>query len=175
MMDVGRGNILAFTELFNRHKSEVVNFLYRQCGDYSRAEDFAQECFLKVYQNAANYRAEGKFRNWLLTVALNLARSRLSVMKEKMKPMAVDPEIADKSAGPSTKIEKREMQTVIQDVLNRLPAEQREVITLKHYHNLKFGEIAVILDCPVETVKSRMRYGLLKLLELLKGTGYEVP
>jgi len=174
VLDVSRGNILAFTELFNRHKSEVVNFVYRQCGDYAKAEDIAQECFLKVYHNASSYQGKGKLKNWLLTIALNITRSMLVRMSERNKPVALDPQIVDKGEGPSTRFQRSEMETTIQEALNQLPAEQKEVISLRHFHDLKFGEIAIILNCPVETVKSRMRYGLLKLLELLKGTGYEM-
>ena len=173
MGKVRQGNIAAFTELFNRYKSEIINFIYRQCGDYGKAEDITQECFLRIYHNAGSYKSKGKFRNWALTIALNATRSLLVKKDEKNRPLNLDFDIADKTVTLEKIIEKKEAETIIQDALNKLPAEQKEIIILRHYHDLKFSEIANILDCPVETVKSRMRYGLLKLLELLKGTGYE--
>lgn len=173
MKGVRQGNIVAFTELFNKYKSEVVNFIYRQCGDYGKAEDITQECFLRIYHNAGTYKNKGKFRNWVLTIALNLTRTVLVKKSEKSKTLSLDREIADKAPGLEKTIEKREVETIIQEALNKLPAEQREILVLRHYHDLKFSEIAEILNCPVETVKSRMKYGLLKLYELLKGSGYE--
>jgi RNA polymerase sigma-70 factor (ECF subfamily) len=77
MENICRGNDDAFTELFNRYKSGVVNFVYRQCGDYGKSEDIAQECFLRVYNNARSYKANGKFKNWILTIAVNVTRSIL--------------------------------------------------------------------------------------------------
>lgn len=173
MKGVCQGDIAAFTELFNRYKLDVVNFIYRQCGDYVKSEDITQECFLRIYNNARSYKGKGKFRNWLLTIALNVTRSVLVKKSEKNRSLNLDYEIADKRGGFEKTIEKREIETIIQEALNKLPAEQREIIVLRHYQDLKFSEIAEMLDCPVETVKSRMRYGLLKLLDLLKGSGYE--
>lgn len=182
MREMVQGNILSFTELFNRYQSQVINFLYRLTNDYGKAEDMAQDCFLRVYHNAAAYKQQGKFKAWLFTVALNLARTCLSRSAERMKPISLESPDSDSTQGivlkdnspsPSAVVERMETEEMVRAAVEELPLEQREVILLKHFHNLKFNEIAIILDCPVDTVKSRMRYGLLKLLSLLKGKGYD--
>jgi RNA polymerase sigma-70 factor (ECF subfamily) len=173
MIEVYKGHEPAFAELFNRYKSEVVNYLYRQCGDYGKAEDLTQECFLRVHRNSGTYKGRGKFRGWLLTIATNVNRSSAVKKKEKNKTLSINQDIADKIEGTVKNVENKEAKEIVQTALESLPEEQKEVVVLKHFHGLKFTEISEILDCPVETVKSRMRYGLLKLAELLKGTGYE--
>lgn len=176
MLCVSRGDTNAFAALFERYKADVVNFLCRQCGDYSKAEDIAQECFIRVFKNSGSYKPEGKFRNWLMTVAVNLNRSSAVKLSEKNRPGSIEncACLKDAAQQPHSDIEMKEMQSVIQNALNNLPPEQREVVVLRHFQNMKFDEISSVLDCPVDTVKSRMRYGLLKLFELLKGTGYEL-
>lgn len=176
MICVSRGDTNAFAALFERYKADVINFLYRQCGDYSRAEDVAQECFIRIFKNSGSYKPEGKFRNWLMTVAVNLYRSSAVKLSEKNKPEPIEncAGLKDDTRRPHSDIEMKEMQSVIQNALNNLPPEQREVVVLRHFQDMKFDEISIVLDCPVDTVKSRMRYGLLKLFESLKGTGYEL-
>jgi RNA polymerase sigma factor (sigma-70 family) len=174
MREVADGDVAAFTELFERHKHDVVNFLHRHCGDHGRAEDFAQECFLRVYRGAADYRPGGKFKGWLLMIAINVCRSQVGKTVEKVRHVQMAPELVATESRAGKGLEETEMRAAVQKALSDIPEEQREVIVLRHFRGMKFTEIAAMLSCPVETVKSRMHYGMLKLLDLLKDRGCDV-
>jgi len=77
--------------------------------------------------------------------------------------------ITASGGGPAEPAESSEIAGRVRAALDELPVEQREVIVMKEFQGLKFDEIAGVLGCPVGTVKSRMRYGTLKLAELLQG------
>jgi len=77
------GDVEAFTLLVHRYKNKLVSTAYRVVGDYAKAEDIAQETFLRVHRNAHRYRSIARFSTWIYTIALNVARNELRNTKRK--------------------------------------------------------------------------------------------
>lgn len=167
----------AFRELVSRHMHGVFNFMARHTSP-RMADDLAQEVFLRVVERKALFKHESRFSTWLYAIARNLGvdtlrklahRRHASLDEEGPGGASLVEEIGDDRAeGRGDAVaETRETGERIQAALAALPEEQREVFLLREVGELPFQEIALITGASENTVKSRMRYALLKLRELL--------
>jgi RNA polymerase sigma-70 factor (ECF subfamily) len=151
------GDRHAFNELVCRHRSGVVNVVYRMCGDAELAEEAAQEAFLRAWQHLPSYNPLYAFRSWLYRIAVNAAldalrreRPGLDEPDELPHPNPIQPEAALESA--------QRAELVRQAVL-ALPPACRAVVVLREYEGLSYQEIGMALGIPVGTVMSRLSYG----------------
>jgi RNA polymerase sigma-70 factor (ECF subfamily) len=163
------GDKAAFDSLVLRHKDRVFNLCYRLLGDYEEANDSAQETFIKVYGSLKKFRFESAFYTWLYRIAVNTCKNKLksSAFRQKMKMVPVDNpvsgnrsqpgrEIQDESQSPAMELEKKERMRVIQEAINALPPEQKEVVTLRDIEGFSYEEVAEITGFNLGTVKSRL-------------------
>ncbi len=174
------GDVRAFELLVTRHRKAVYNFIVRFVRDAAQAEDVLQETFLRVIKSADAYEKQAKFTTWLYTIARNLCVDAARRGKHRRAasldaPVNNDPEapalierIADAGAGVDRQAIGRQMALRMQEAIAQLPDEQREIFILREVNDLQFNEIADIVGCPENTVKSRMRYALEKLREALE-------
>jgi RNA polymerase sigma-70 factor, ECF subfamily len=174
------GDVDAFTELYERHLKGLLNFFFRLCWDRSLAEDFAQEVLLRVFKSAARWEPNAKFTTYLYRIARNhwIDHCRLlSTQKENVslqtrvggpdsQATLVD-RLPDDIRPPEHDLDRRELYEAIMNALEELPEEQRLVFILSEVEDLKYQEIAEILDIPLGTVKSRMHTAVHRLQELL--------
>lgn len=177
------GDVRAFEALVRRHRSPVFGFLLRLTGDRGRAEDLAQEAFLRVVKAAGGWEARARFTTWLYTVARNLAldEARRAAFRraEPLDPPATDgaparPEPAADDAAPDRAAGSALLRPRLEAALASLPPEQREVFLLREHAGLPFREIAEVTGTPENTVKSRMRYALEALRARLEAMGIGV-
>jgi len=148
----------------------VRRFLFGMCGDWHVAEDLAQESLLKAWRSRANFNGRANFRTWVFAIARNtwidyLRRRRVRGTEETM-----DQATATISTAPSpvAAASGREFSTQMELALTKLPPEQREALAMRESDGLTFPEIARLLELPVATVKSRVRYALTKLADELR-------
>jgi RNA polymerase sigma-70 factor (ECF subfamily) len=164
---VKNGSHNAFELILRRYRDNVYGYMRSLLKDPALADDASQEVFLRMFRAAPHYRpAEGgRFKYWLFTIAANVARN---VHRSKKPAVTIDAarDIPAPIQEPSDDAERSER---VRQAIESLPEEQKQVVLLKEYQGLKFEEIARLLDISVNTAKSRMRYGLLKLSELLRG------
>jgi RNA polymerase sigma-70 factor (ECF subfamily) len=161
----GRGDLEAFGELVQRYKDPVVTFVYRYLGDFDRAEDIAQETFMRVLRGASSYRREAKFSTWLYTIAANLARDELRRLARRatgsLQEMHDEPGIyidnlASDSLSPVEELQRKETRDLVNRCLQMLPEPEREVLIMKDLLDSSYEEIAEAIDIPMGTVKSRL-------------------
>ena len=148
----------------------VRRFMFGMCGDWHVAEDLAQESLLKAWRSRANFDGRANVRTWVFAIARNawldyLRRRRVRGVEETM-----DQAIATASTAPCpvASASGREFATQMELALARLPAEQREALAMRESDGLTFPEIARLLELPIATVKSRVRYALAKLANELR-------
>lgn len=159
------GHIPAFNILVKRWECAIYNFTLRYIGDADEAQDLCQKTFIRAYRNLGTLREPDKFTSWIYQIALNTckdeSRRRLHLSLDTLQETS-DPTLP--STPPATFPDALAHQQKIRDLLNRalqtLPEEQRVVIIMKEYQGLKFTEIADALKTPVNTIKSRLYYGL---------------
>ncbi len=153
-----RGDVEAYNLLISRWERRVFNYLLRLIAHREDAMDVSQEVFLKAYQNLAKLDDPERFSAWLFRIAHNEAYTLL----RKRRP---EEEVADYHGVMDWggKMLPVELSLAVESALKVLSDDQREAVLLKVYQGFKFDEIAVIQDCPVSTVKSRV-YTALDLL-----------
>lgn len=170
------GERAAFTLLVRRHQTALYNFALRQLGNGSSAEEVVQEAFVRVVQNAAEFRHSARFTSWLYTIARNLCVDAIRRRALRRHPSLDEPQRPDEAGGPtlgdrtpdaSASVERSvasgEIRECVLSAIAELPDDQREVFLLREVSNLPFKEIAEIVGAPENTVKSRMRYALERL------------
>lgn len=165
LLRVGQGDREAFARLYALTRGAVYALALSLLRDAHEAQDVAQDVFVKVWESAPAYRPQGSPMAWLLTVARNLARSRL---RQSGRQIELDEEAwnAIPAAAPEVSPEDRQL---LQGALARLGAEEREIVLLHAVTGLKHREIAVLLELPLSTVLSKYHRGLKKLRAQMKG------
>ena len=170
-----QGNSYAMEVLVNRHKVRIYTSIYVLVKDKYLAEDLFQDLFIKVIETfrAGKYKEENKFVQWAMRIAHNLCVDHFR--KIKSKPIIKTSEGTDifdllNFAEPTVEdaIMKTQSNEKIMKLVCLLPEDQREVIILRHFADLKFREISKILNCSVNTALGRMRYALLNLRKLIE-------
>jgi len=174
------GDVRAFELLVTRHRKALFNFILRFVRDTAQAEDVTQETFLRLVKGADAYERQAKFTTWLYTIARNLCVDAARRGKHR-KAASLDAPLGDEdgsaslldlvpdgAAGVDRQAQSRELAVRLRQAIEALPDEQREIFLLREVADLQFNEIANVIGCPENTVKSRMRYALEKLREALE-------
>jgi RNA polymerase sigma-70 factor (ECF subfamily) len=173
------GDRSAFTVLVRRHQGPLYHFAFRQLRSAPAAEDVVQETFVRVVQNAADFKHEARFTTWVYTIARNLCIDQLRKRAHRKHPSLDEARgedgegrtlgelVPDKKADTERLASSSEIKERIAQAVAKLPDDQREVFLMREVANLPFKEIAEITGVPENTVKSRMRYALERLQEAL--------
>jgi RNA polymerase sigma-70 factor, ECF subfamily len=177
------GNTSAFNRLVSRWQKKIFHFAYRYTCSSEAAKDISQETFIRAYKNLVYLQDHDRFPGWLYRIAMNACldhkkkRRRRHISLDELDQQAqqghnLPPELwtAEKEH-PDQNVQRYELQEIIQKALATLPEEQRIVVIMKQYQDLKFTEIADILQESVNTVKTRMYSGLANLRQNLNVDG----
>jgi RNA polymerase sigma factor (sigma-70 family) len=165
----------ALEVLISRHKSRIFTSIYLLVQDKYLAEDIFQELFIKVIETlrAGKYKEENRFVQWAMRIGHNLCIDHFRKVKGKpvirtSEGMDIFDTIQFADSNAEENIMKKESHAQVMKLVNFLPEEQREIIILRHFADLKFREISEILNCSVNTALGRMRYGLLNLRKMIE-------
>ena len=167
----------AFARLVARWEQPIRRLCIRMTGDEHRGEDLAQEAFARVFANRQAFDVDRKFSTWLWRIALNLCHEearRVGRRGERTVDMGASDD--DPLPGPRPvdhdephgRAVRAEQARLVRGALQRIPEPNRAVVVLREYENLKFREIAEVLDVPEGTVKWRMAQAMTQLAEQLK-------
>ena len=157
------GREASFEELVRRYQRPIAAYVYRMVGDYDSALDLTQEVFIKVYNSLARYRSEFKFSTWIYKIAHNAAIDHLRryAVREQAVTSGFDTEGRDtpvegRRLTPEQESERSERRSEVEMVVEMLPCAYRELIVLRHSHDLSYDEIAEVTGLPLGTVKNRL-------------------
>ncbi|MBN2371892.1 MAG: sigma-70 family RNA polymerase sigma factor [Vicinamibacteria bacterium] len=176
-----QGDETAFEALVVRHESHVYRLARRMLGDPDEALDATQETFLRVFRGIGSFRGDARFRTWVIGIALNVCRSRLTsaARRERLKSVCLEHEnpetgerrdypIPDPSPDPEAMAMGEELRIALDRALASLSVEHRTILLLREMQDLDYENLARALACPVGTVKSRLcraREALRKAME----------
>lgn len=172
------GDVEAFAVLVERHQKKMFNLAFRMTGDHEEAAEVVQETFLSAFRAIKKFRGEASFATWLTGIALNHARNRRKQLKTRAHyvPLSLDEAREDREGNPRydppsgdppalEQVEKKALQEAVQEAINALDEEAREVLILRDIQEYSYEEIAKVLKIPDGTVKSR----IFRAREALKG------
>ena len=177
-----QGDQEAFGELVRLYEKKVYALTLRMCKNPDDAAEAAQEAFLAAWQGLKFFRGEASFSTWLYRLASNACVDLLR--KEQRHRAAAGPslndadtyiEVADDAATPQELAERSELREQIEEGLQSLSPEHREVLILRELHQLSYDEIAQTLDLDTGTVKSRISRGRKALRNFLLQSGNFSP
>jgi RNA polymerase sigma-70 factor (ECF subfamily) len=176
-----KGSRDAFEELFARHHRKVIHFAYRMTGDKARAEEAAQEIFLRIARAAFTWQPTARFSTWMYTIA---RRTTLNYIRDEREeggkvPILPGEEGQDGSPalqfpGPAARNPEEmawsaEIQERFIEALQRLPETCRSAFVLNRGDGLSYEETAAVLGITIQAVKSRIFRAREMLMESLSG------
>jgi RNA polymerase sigma factor (sigma-70 family) len=150
-----QGDVDAFTVLVDRFRIPALRFAYGIAGD--DAEDAVQDAFVKAFRSLGGFRTDAAFRPWLFTIVANEARNRRrSATRRHRLDLQVRAQPQSVGAAADDVVARDDQRRRLVDATASLPDRHREVIALRYFAGLSESETAVVLSCPVGTVKSRL-------------------
>lgn len=165
------GDVTAFERLVMRWDGEVLNLAYRLCGNADDACDIRQLTFVRVHRGLANFRAEAAFSTWLYRIVVNLCRdhlrsreSRGRIGRSGFDERVLDHGMTDAHPDP---VERSERAGAVAQAVGRLRFDLREPLVLRHYHGMRFADIASVLGTPERTIRARVARAMQELREAL--------
>ncbi len=170
-----KGDPSAIETLITRHRSKVYTYILLTIKNQQLAEDLFQETFIKVIQSlrGGKYKDNGRFLSWVIRIAHNLIIDHFRKEKQMNSVSNDDTEVdllnskkfSDKNIEEI--IVSSQIKSELRTLINELPADQREVVLLRHYGELSFKEIADQTGVSINTALGRMRYALINLRKMI--------
>lgn len=175
----------AFGQIVERYQAQLVGFVNRQLRDLQKAEDIAQETFMRVYAKSSAYLPRGEFSGWLYRIARNMIVDDSRRQNGDMigKALSTDwvyqnenvIQLESDSPAIGDSLESAEMSEWIGEYLDRLPEEQRMTFILNVCVGLSLPEVAEAMETSLPTTKSRLRLAKEKIRDYLKCRGIDDP
>jgi len=160
------GNSKAGAALFERHWHSITRFFSTKVGP--AREDLVQQTFLACIESQQRYRGDANFRTYLLGIARFILLRHLR--SERRVPQVFDPasmSLAASACSYTSVVFARREHARLVAALQTLPLDTQTTLELHYWQGLKICEIAIIMECPINTIKARLRRGRLALAERL--------
>jgi RNA polymerase sigma-70 factor (ECF subfamily) len=162
---VQQGDKKAFDLLVLKYQTRVSKLVARFLRNQSDVPDVVQDTFIKAYRALPSFRGDSAFYTWIYRIAINTAKNHLVSMGRKSPASSIDIQDAEDYgvsdwlkdyATPERKVLADEIQVNINQAVSQLPSDLREAIMLREMEGLSYEEIAIAMDCPIGTVRSRI-------------------
>jgi len=176
-----RGDLSAFEALVAKHQKRMLNTAFRIIGEYEDACEVTQDAFVSAHRKLKDFRAEAKFSTWLTAITVNLSKNRLKrlIIKQNREPVSLDapirtddgelmPDPPSKEQSVLDRMERQEVKKKVQDCIQALEPDFREVLVLRDMQDFSYEEIGGMLKVAAGTVKSRLFRARESVKECLK-------
>ncbi len=158
----------AFEDLYRLYHPRLTRFLRNIVGRPSVVEEVLNDTLMVVWDQPERYNGQSKVSTWIFAIAyrkgLNARRSQDEPMEDKLADIRASDE-----PGPDRPLDRSQLQQVLLSAMSELSADHRAVVDLTYFHDMGYREIAQIMDCPVDTVKTRMFHARRRLRGALAG------
>lgn len=164
MSRIAGGDTAQLAHLFERHHLSLYRYLLRLTGSPAQSEDLVQEAFLRALKHAATYKPQLSFSVWLFGIARNAWFDLLRKRRSELPGLDFDD---FRSTEPMLEevLTRREDVQFLGEALGQLSEPKREVLVLSRFHNMRYEEIARLMQCEVSTIKVRVYRALKELRE----------
>ena len=176
-----KGEVDAFEEIVKKYQKKMFNISYRITGDYNDSAEVVQDAFVSAYKSIRSFQGKSKFSTWLYAIVINLSRNRLKQVKTRAyhEEVSIDDPVESVNGQIKTepasgdlsaleRLEKREINQKVQDCINSLESDFREVVVLRDIQGFSYQEIVALLKIAEGTVKSRLYRAREALRDCLK-------
>ncbi len=162
---VQQGDSTAFDVLVRKYQHRIVGLIGRYVADWSECQDVAQDAFMRAYRALPNFRGDAQFYTWLHRIAVNTAKNHLVAQNRRPPGADIDVDDAEQfdsairlrdNDTPERELMRQQVEQAVLRVVEGLPEELREAISLREAEGLSYEEIASRMGCPIGTVRSRI-------------------
>jgi len=164
---VAAGDLHAFETLYRIYHPRLDRFLTLMTARRTLVEEVLNDTMLVVWRRSDTYNRQSKVSTWIFAIAYRTALKALRDRDDPVEPDAADVLLSE-DPGPEQRLMAEQLRSQVFRGLEALSAEQRSVLVLTYFHDLPYNEIARIVDCPVDTVKTRVFHGRRRLRALLQ-------
>jgi RNA polymerase sigma-70 factor (ECF subfamily) len=171
---IAAGDRQAFERLYHLYFARLTRFLHRTTRSLPLVEEIVNDTMLVVWNKAPSWDASCKVSTWIFAIAWRRARKALSSANRGRgaglgDAVEAEPELMEAApdSQPDRQLALLRQHAAVDAALNALPAEQRAVVQLTYFHDMAYADIADVLGCPQNTVKTRMFYARRRLAALL--------
>ena len=169
-----KGSETSLEKLINRHQLQIFNFINSKVNDRDKSEDIFQDTFIKVIRTLKNgsYNEEGKFLPWVMRIAHNLVidhfrkNSRIPIIENK-EEFDIFQFLSDTTPNAEVALVQEQVLKDIQNLVDELPEDQKEVLIMRLYRYMSFKEIAENTNVSINTALGRMRYAIINLRKMI--------
>ena len=167
---IATGDARAFERLYRDYFPRLTRFLYRMMRRPALVEEILNDTMLVVSQKAATFDSSARVSTWIFSIAY---RKGLKALRDLDDPVESGPELGCDN-GPREELMRLQLRKVLFDAVDALSVDHRTVIELTYFHGVGYREIATIMGCPIDTVKTRMFHARRRLRALLPDRMEEV-
>ena len=166
LAQIAAGDRAAFEALFRAYFPRLTRFVGRMARSPALIEEVVSDTLLVVWQKAATYDQTCKVSTWVFAIAYRKALKGLHLSDD---PVDADNTLLEDESGhqPEQELSRHQLRRTVLEALDELPTAQRVVVALTYYHDMAYQEIAEIVGCPVNTVKTRMFHARRRLQDML--------
>jgi RNA polymerase sigma-70 factor, ECF subfamily len=170
---INLGDHRAFQALYVKYYHPLLRFIYRITGQLETAQEGVNDVMLVVWGNGKTFRGQSRVSTWIMGIAYRKAlKLRRSSLRWVQRFKGADVGFGDELSSPEQEhMQDSEIKDLLEQGMRNLPVKQRTVVELTYFHGYSYEEIAAIVDCPVNTVKTRMFHARARLKALLPVLG----
>jgi RNA polymerase sigma factor (sigma-70 family) len=163
---IAAGDRAAFEKLYRVYFSRLTRFIGRMTRNAPLIEEVVNDTMLVVWQKAATFNGTCKPSTWIFAIAY---RKTLKGLRGTDDPVESDAALYEDESGnqPEQTMDRQQLRQTVAEALDQLPTAQRAVMVLSYYHEMAYSDIADVVACPVNTVKTRMYHARHRLKDLL--------
>jgi RNA polymerase sigma factor (sigma-70 family) len=176
MQAVRDGDVTKLGLLFDRHHRALFDFFARMTGSGAVADDLVQDVFFRMLKYRGTFRDESRFKGWMFHIARNARFDYYKKHKaETLMPEDGAENVESRTPSPGRELEQEEQTALLEQALFKLDAEKREVLVLSRYQDMKYDQIAELMECEVGTIKTRVHRALKELRQIFLKLSGERP
>ena len=166
---VGAKDLQAFEKLYRIYQPRLARFLANLLQRPQLVEEVLDDTMMVVWQTADRFRGSSKLSTWIFAIAYRKALKAKLRWPDPLPDDALDLQVS-LEAGPDAQLQHQRLGDALREAMTTLSAEHRAVVDLTYFHGMGYREIAEVVNCPVDTVKTRMFHARRRLKQALSGT-----
>jgi RNA polymerase sigma-70 factor (ECF subfamily) len=168
MARIGRGDARAFEDLYRAYHPRLTRFLSNMIHRPPLVEEVLNDTMFTVWARPDRFNGASRLSTWIFAIAYRKALSALRRRDEPVEDKAAEAR-ADPGPGPDRGLDDHQTAQALRAAMEELSADHRAVVDLTYFHEMSYREIADVMDCPVDTVKTRMFHARRRLKQILSG------
>jgi len=165
---VSAGDLQAFERLYRMYQPRLARFLISMLQRQQLVEEVLDDTMMVVWQTAGSFRGSSKPSTWIFAIAYRKALKAKLRWPDPVEDDEYDTRISDEP-GPDDQLHHQRLHNALREAMETLTAEHRAVVDLTYFHGMGYREIAEIVECPVDTVKTRMFHARRRLRQAMPG------